>query len=139
MMRTTVSDTRVSIDGVNMGTTAAFHPPGSDCVVTLRAEKVRRIKPTAREGLRQQGLEYAPIVFSCFWGLASGRLLEHQLRQRIGVQLWLRSLAVCRRCLGGGVQACYRGPRLYDTDETKAMVKGGLFGAGALGLLLLLL
>ena len=25
--------------------------------------------------------------------------------------------------LGGGVQACYRGPRLYDTDETKAMVK----------------
>lgn len=26
--------------------------------------------------------------------------------------------------LGGGVQACYRGPRLYDTEETKAMVKG---------------
>ncbi len=25
--------------------------------------------------------------------------------------------------LGGGVQACYRGPRLYDTDETKAVVK----------------
>jgi hypothetical protein len=25
--------------------------------------------------------------------------------------------------LGGGVQACYRGPRLYDTDETKQMVK----------------
>ncbi len=25
--------------------------------------------------------------------------------------------------LGGGVQACYRGPRLYDSDETKAMVK----------------
>ncbi len=25
--------------------------------------------------------------------------------------------------LGAGVQACYRGPRLYDTDETKAMVK----------------
>lgn len=25
--------------------------------------------------------------------------------------------------LGGGVQACYRGPRLYDTEETKAMVK----------------
>ena len=24
---------------------------------------------------------------------------------------------------GGGVQACYRGPRLYDTEETKAMVK----------------
>jgi len=24
---------------------------------------------------------------------------------------------------GGGVQACYRGPRLYDTDETKAVVK----------------
>ena len=24
--------------------------------------------------------------------------------------------------LGAGVQACYRGPRLYDTDETKAMV-----------------
>ena len=23
-----------------------------------------------------------------------------------------------------GVQACYRGPRLYDTDRTKAMVKG---------------
>jgi hypothetical protein len=26
--------------------------------------------------------------------------------------------------LGGGVQACYRGPRLYDTEETKTMVKG---------------
>lgn len=26
--------------------------------------------------------------------------------------------------LGGGVQACYRGPRLYDTEETKAMVTG---------------
>lgn len=26
--------------------------------------------------------------------------------------------------LGLGVQACYRGPRLYDTDRTKAMVKG---------------
>ncbi len=26
--------------------------------------------------------------------------------------------------LGMGVQACYRGPRLYDTDRTKAMVKG---------------
>lgn len=26
--------------------------------------------------------------------------------------------------LGGGVQACYRGPRLFDTDDTKAMVKG---------------
>jgi hypothetical protein len=25
--------------------------------------------------------------------------------------------------LGAGVQACYRGPRLFDTDETKAMVK----------------
>lgn len=25
--------------------------------------------------------------------------------------------------LGGGVQACYRGPRLFDTAETKAMVK----------------
>lgn len=25
--------------------------------------------------------------------------------------------------LGSGVQACYRGPRLYDTDETKAVVK----------------
>jgi len=25
--------------------------------------------------------------------------------------------------LGGGVQACYRGPRLYDTEETKVMVK----------------
>ncbi|MDF9800953.1 hypothetical protein OKW21_006216 [Catalinimonas alkaloidigena] len=25
--------------------------------------------------------------------------------------------------LGGGVQACYRGPRLFDTDETKTMVK----------------
>src|SRR5699024_3856182 len=25
---------------------------------------------------------------------------------------------------GSGVQACYRGPRLYDTPETKAMVKG---------------
>ena len=25
--------------------------------------------------------------------------------------------------LGGGVQACYRGPRIYDTEETKAMVK----------------
>jgi hypothetical protein len=24
---------------------------------------------------------------------------------------------------GGGVQACYRGPRLYDTDETKQVVK----------------
>lgn len=24
---------------------------------------------------------------------------------------------------GSGVQACYRGPRLYDSDETKAMVK----------------
>jgi alpha-galactosidase len=24
---------------------------------------------------------------------------------------------------GAGVQACYRGPRLYDTDETKAVVK----------------
>ncbi|WP_026954065.1 hypothetical protein [Algoriphagus vanfongensis] len=26
--------------------------------------------------------------------------------------------------LGAGVQACYRGPRLFDTDETKKMVKG---------------
>jgi len=26
--------------------------------------------------------------------------------------------------LGAGVQACYRGPRLYDTDRTKAMLKG---------------
>ncbi len=26
--------------------------------------------------------------------------------------------------LGLGVQACYRGPRLFDTDATKAMVKG---------------
>ncbi|MDX9973857.1 MAG: alpha-galactosidase [FCB group bacterium] len=25
---------------------------------------------------------------------------------------------------GAGVQACYRGPRWYDTDETKALVKG---------------
>ena len=25
--------------------------------------------------------------------------------------------------VGAGVQACYRGPRLYDTDETKALVK----------------
>jgi len=25
--------------------------------------------------------------------------------------------------LGAGVQACYRGPRLYDTEETKALVK----------------
>ena len=28
--------------------------------------------------------------------------------------------------LGGGVQACYRGPRLYDTEETKAMVKASV-------------
>ena len=26
-------------------------------------------------------------------------------------------------CLGSGVQACYRGPRLYDTPRTKLMVK----------------
>jgi hypothetical protein len=26
-------------------------------------------------------------------------------------------------CFGCGVQACYRGPRLYDTDRTKAVVK----------------
>ncbi|MBY0586191.1 alpha-galactosidase [bacterium] len=25
-------------------------------------------------------------------------------------------------CLGAGVQACYRGPRLFDADETKALV-----------------
>lgn len=28
-----------------------------------------------------------------------------------------------RNLFGAGVQACYRGPRLYDTDETKALVK----------------
>ncbi|PHN06565.1 hypothetical protein [Flavilitoribacter nigricans] len=28
--------------------------------------------------------------------------------------------------LGGGVQACYRGPRLFDTEETKAMVKASV-------------
>ena len=28
--------------------------------------------------------------------------------------------------LGGGVQACYRGPRLFDTEETKAMVKSSV-------------
>lgn len=28
--------------------------------------------------------------------------------------------------LGGGVQACYRGPRLYDTEETKNMVKASI-------------
>ncbi len=27
------------------------------------------------------------------------------------------------QCLANGVQACYRGPRLFDTDETKAVVK----------------
>lgn len=32
-----------------------------------------------------------------------------------------------------------RPQHMKDNDETKAMVKGGLFGAGALGLLLLLL
>ena len=26
-------------------------------------------------------------------------------------------------CLGSGVQACWRGPRLYDTEETKQLVK----------------
>ncbi|MCB0685286.1 MAG: alpha-galactosidase [Saprospiraceae bacterium] len=28
--------------------------------------------------------------------------------------------------LGAGVQACYRGPRLYDTEETKGLVKGAV-------------
>jgi hypothetical protein len=28
--------------------------------------------------------------------------------------------------LGFGVQACYRGPRLYDTDQTKQMVKANV-------------
>lgn len=28
-----------------------------------------------------------------------------------------------RNLLGAGVQACYRGPRLFDTDETKQLVK----------------
>lgn len=28
-----------------------------------------------------------------------------------------------RNLLGAGVQACYRGPRLYDTEETKMLVK----------------
>lgn len=28
-----------------------------------------------------------------------------------------------RNLLGAGVQACWRGPRLYDTDETRAVVK----------------
>lgn len=29
-----------------------------------------------------------------------------------------------RNLFGAGVQACYRGPRLYDTDETKKLVAG---------------
>ena len=28
--------------------------------------------------------------------------------------------------LGAGVQACYRGPRLYDTEETRTMVKNAV-------------
>ena len=36
-------------------------------------------------------------------------------------------LDVCQwnlaQIFGSGVQACYRGPRLYDTEETKAVVK----------------
>lgn len=28
--------------------------------------------------------------------------------------------------LGGGVQACYRGPRLFDTDQTRTMVKASV-------------
>ncbi|MEM9327954.1 MAG: alpha-galactosidase, partial [Bacteroidota bacterium] len=28
--------------------------------------------------------------------------------------------------LGGGVQACYRGPRLFDTDETTEMVQSSV-------------
>ena len=32
--------------------------------------------------------------------------------------------AILAQNFGLGVQACYRGPRLYDADETKAVVKG---------------
>lgn len=28
---------------------------------------------------------------------------------------------------GAGIQACYRGPRLYDTPETKEAVKAYLY------------
>jgi hypothetical protein len=35
--------------------------------------------------------------------------------------------------LGAGVQACYRGPRLYDSEETKALVKRWVAGSRSIG------
>ena len=89
----------------------------------MRAAKLRRLGPVALEELRQQGLTYVPMAFSCYGrieegadariarmvrcaarrrGLADSRVLERRLRQRLGVEIWRRSVAVCRRCLGDG-------------------------------------
>ena len=109
---------------LDVGITTPFSAgAGLDCVAAMRAAKLRRLGPAAREELRQQGLEYVPMAFSCYGrieeganarvtqlarraarrrGLADSQILERRLRQRLGVELWRRSVAVCRRCLGGG-------------------------------------
>ena len=109
---------------LDVGITTPFSAgAGFDCVAAMRAAKLRRLGPAALEEMRQLGLEYVPLAFSCYGrieegadarialmarraarrrGLADGRLLERRLRQRIGVEIWRRSVAVCRRCLGGG-------------------------------------
>ena len=104
-------------------TTPVSAGAGFDCVGAMRAAKLRRLGPVALEELRQQGLTYVPMAFSCYGrieegadariarmvrraarrrGLADSRVLERRLRQRLGVEIWRRSVAVCRRCLGGG-------------------------------------
>ncbi len=57
------------------------------------------------------------VPLSSYKGGGADSMLE-PLSEHLGV--YERHLA---NNFGCGVQACYRGPRLYDTDETKAVVK----------------
>ncbi len=91
---------------------------GEDCVESMRRRKVARIAPFASE-LEAGGIEYRPIVFSCYGRphpdaqrlvqslarrLARRRgteahIEERRLAARIGLQIWRRAARMLRHCL----------------------------------------
>ena len=92
---------------------------GADCCATMWSRKREHYADYA-DDMRQQGLQYLPVVFSCYGrvhpdsrnvleriagqaarrlGVQDGQLLLRRARASIGVAIWRRAAAMARACL----------------------------------------
>jgi len=122
VLTSAVAPGRVSALDVGVAAVEARHA-GADCTESMRARKRTAYGPQVLDALEAEGVEYKPLVWSCYGrehpdttavltvlartaarrrGMASHQLLLRQTRARVGAALARRAAAMLRACMRPG-------------------------------------